>query len=976
MPSQVQLSSKPLTGRYRVTCPDPVDNLLYTNPLVSRSLSRDTSGHWVGIGIGRNCSGTYDKIEVWNANTHQYRQNGFGWYIRFVGRNGANTQMRIVPDWDDPLTGGDTTSAEPLEYNHTKVLNASDTLYYEAVPFEMLQTYETNPQVIVQVGDYPAVCKNLTCDYNYVVPQGEVTAFTYTASTKQLTLTGTNLPANASLVRHVEFAHSYCTLTAVSNTSVTCTLDYEPVCGDHLPKLVSKYGLVNNSASLTAETITCTISSVVPTTDLNLLGGDNLTISGTQFPWNLQTSVVDIKFNDAQQTTCTPQTSTSTELVCLTGAFDQSVSAGQTVGVTVVINGQTVANTLSMTTMTTTKAGQTLSPDSANPTLKTQINITLESTFPYTLNKSHFSVNATNITNPSYMRMMNVIAVYDSSKTITCMFGGAWSGEYQISIRHKDFGLLDTTGLHLTVGSNVTSYTPMVGSIYGGTLLTITGTNFGKEFTDNPVQISTLGAVGSIDCFLEAISQTEIKCRLDKANKTDGTEGKMLVFLKVSEEAACVPNETCQWTYSASIPEVQNMTTAWDETNNYWTVVVNGNNFAGTTAGTVLKVDGRDQTTVSLNTTHAVFRVSNITGWVLHNMALYFDVGLPKGYDTVIEGKNFTLSPKLVSVSPNAGSTGGSLIIARLEGLGTLSNTTQAYWNAHGGTLVDVATNQDICQSVIVKQYGEVECITKPGVVAAGTVIGAKSYETNEQLPCSNSANPSSCQYQQLDTDTFPVVSSISNAVSGQIVFTGTNFYTTGYAANASYGGAYADAITIDSATQVTATWTYGLPPLTTALMPSLWFNETGTDVRHYANISTTLSKTLTVTGADSALTCSFAGGCNLTVNAEGLSTILKNDSINNFISVCDERCEFIQNLSDSSKAVCKLPKMSTVYSNANFKIETSQDDLRFRKTFGNIRDISMPFDNQLTLMPTISSSMSECYIGGSFKANHVGMLS
>lgn len=179
-------------------------------------------------------------------------------------------------------------------------------------------------------------------------------------------------------------------------------------------------------------------------------------------------------------------------------------------------------------------------------------------------------------------------------------------------------------------------------------------------------------------------------------------------------------------------------------------------------------------------------------------------------------------------------------------------------------------------------------------MIAAGTVIGAKSYESSESISCYNSANSALCQYQQVETDTFPVVSSISNAVSNQIVFTGTNFYTTGYAANSSYGGAYADSISIDSATQVTATWTYGLPPMTDALMPLLWFNETGTDVRHYANISSTLSKTLTVTGADSTLTCSFAGGCNFTVNAEGLSTILKNDSINNFISVCDERCEFI----------------------------------------------------------------------------------
>ena len=139
--------------------------------------------------------------------------------------------------------------------------------------------------MVVQVGDYPAVCKNLSCQYNYTQPVGEVTNYTYTAATRELWLNGTNLPVNVSQIRYVKFAHSLCKLTNVSNASLTCTLDYEPVCGDHLPELVSKYGLVNNSAALVAETITCTVTSVVPTTQLNLLGGDNLTISGTQFPW-------------------------------------------------------------------------------------------------------------------------------------------------------------------------------------------------------------------------------------------------------------------------------------------------------------------------------------------------------------------------------------------------------------------------------------------------------------------------------------------------------------------------------------------------------------------------------------------------------------------------------------------------------------------------------------------------------------------
>jgi len=134
-----------------------------------------------------------------------------------------------------------------------------------------------------------------------------------------------------------------------------------------------------------------------------------------------------------------------------------------------------------------------MTPSSVNPTLKTKITLALQSDFPYTLNKSDFTVNATNITNPSYFRQMNVIGVNDTTKTLTVMFGGAWSGLYQMNIRHNQYGLINTTVLILTVGSNVTSISPSTGSIYGGTEITITGTNFGAVFTDNPVQISTFG---------------------------------------------------------------------------------------------------------------------------------------------------------------------------------------------------------------------------------------------------------------------------------------------------------------------------------------------------------------------------------------------------------------------------------------------------------------------------------------------------
>lgn len=74
----------------------------------------------------------------------------------------------------------------------------------------------------------------------------------------------------------------------------------------------------------------------------------------------------------------------------------------------------------------------------------------------------------------------NVLSVDDTNKKVKVMFGGAKSGMFKMKIRHNEYGLIDTSNMILDVSSKVTNYSPKIGSIYGGTLLTITGTNFGK----------------------------------------------------------------------------------------------------------------------------------------------------------------------------------------------------------------------------------------------------------------------------------------------------------------------------------------------------------------------------------------------------------------------------------------------------------------------------------------------------------------
>lgn len=480
LPSAVGLSAPPISGNYRIKCVAADGTESY-----SHDATFSTSNNWLNNQISNGCDRLYDLTEIEYGNDFAYAENGRSWILRFIGLNEDPGQFEIVQSETDPLVAGEDGN---ITFFANTTVPYGQNLFFEPIPFEMLRTYETEPQLIVTVGDLPAVCHNLTCDFTYVEAVGKVTSFVYDSTSSKLTLTGVDMPALITDIAKVEFALSDCAVDelTLSATNLECTLVQEPTCGDFTPILRSNLGIIPNADTMAAETITCTVSTVAPSADLNLLGGDNITISGVNFPHNFETSTVSIKFTDTQQTECIPMTSTTSELVCLTQPFDQA-SGVQTLDLVIDINGQSVSSSLQITTMSNVKSSTTISPSSASPVLKTRITVSLESDFPHTLDRADFSINATSTTNSSYVRYLNVIEVDDAEKTLVALFGGAESGQFQVSIRHKAYGLVGTEGLILEVRSEVTSFTPNTGSIYGGTLLTITGTNFGSEITDNPV---------------------------------------------------------------------------------------------------------------------------------------------------------------------------------------------------------------------------------------------------------------------------------------------------------------------------------------------------------------------------------------------------------------------------------------------------------------------------------------------------------
>jgi hypothetical protein len=100
----------------------------------------------------------------------------------------------------------------------------------------------------------------------------------------------------------------------------------------------------------------------------------------------------------------------------------------------------------------------------------------------------------------------------------------------------------------------------------------------------------------------------------------------------------------------------------------------------------------------------------------------------------------------------------------------------------------------------------------------------------------------------------------------------------------------------------------------------------------------------------------------------------MKQNKDANYISVCDEKCEFDESASTSTVTKCKVPRVSTIYSNENFEIAKKSENLKAREFFGDGTDYQLVFDDDLVVAPNIAGAT--CKVGMKFKEGHVGMLS
>jgi len=104
-----------------------------------------------------------DEIEVESMPTYGSSDEGVHFRVFFQRASQNYDQaFEVASSSSDPLSGNGV-SAQGVE-----VRPRGPNAFIEALPFEMLRTAHTNPQLIVSVEGLPAVCTAIDCDYTYL----------------------------------------------------------------------------------------------------------------------------------------------------------------------------------------------------------------------------------------------------------------------------------------------------------------------------------------------------------------------------------------------------------------------------------------------------------------------------------------------------------------------------------------------------------------------------------------------------------------------------------------------------------------------------------------------------------------------------------------------------------------------------------------------------------------------------------------
>ena len=355
LPRSAQLSNLPLKGSFVIQCilQDGI------TPALTADIGVKNSTGQIITAIGNACPNYKEKIELWDAPTYGYYDDGRDFYIRFLGLNYDIPQMQIFASNLNPIiaNGLNFGSSTQRPYDPTLIM-------YEPLPFEFVHTNETQAQVLVSVNGLPAVCASNYCGYSYMAPVAQITDFTISGST--LTIIGSSFLSQDNLVG-ITLGNHQCTITSVTSTQILCTVT--AVAGSWQPVLTDVNGIVPVTTAKFLY-VPLIVTSVTPNSGLNPTGGNTIQITGQNFPASL---------HDAQQLSvtlsngspCQISNSSYTVIYCLTGPFDGTSSTST---VTLEVNLESDSSS-TVSLAGTTPIILSIDPTTASPVLKTPLTL-------------------------------------------------------------------------------------------------------------------------------------------------------------------------------------------------------------------------------------------------------------------------------------------------------------------------------------------------------------------------------------------------------------------------------------------------------------------------------------------------------------------------------------------------------------------------------------------------------------------------
>uniref|UniRef100_H2Y4C5 G8 domain-containing protein n=1 Tax=Ciona savignyi TaxID=51511 RepID=H2Y4C5_CIOSA len=425
--------------------------------------------------------------------------NGFG--QAKVSRSGSCHEIDYTIEW---LTNGGSKSL--LQINTTNIVGAPDLVgevkkttsggvFHDPIPGEMLRQAYTKPQVVT-INGIPSYCRG-DCEFEYKAENTPVVQ-SFSPNTGSwntvVTIIGEKFgtPATANVSVHIGRAN--CTVTQHTDTQLQCEVIefiYSTVYFFRLHVIIS----VLCSMQRLPESSTCLQlfkASISPVTAASTSGGALLNITGTGFGPNSEVYVGDkqcMRKKDARYS--------STHLVCMLPPH--AAGTGLSVFLSVTIASSFTYSDASLPIISA------IAPTTSTVIGGQSLNIT-GSNFGSSISDVKITIAGKDCAISSW-----------SMTFLQCSLPSAPPGVHPVNVLVAETGIADLTQNNIsgiTYTFQVDGISPQHGSIYGGSMLTITGSGF----VNDPSLNISIG--NQAQCMVQSVSNNRVTCKVGSLAKT------------------------------------------------------------------------------------------------------------------------------------------------------------------------------------------------------------------------------------------------------------------------------------------------------------------------------------------------------------------------------------------------------------------------------------------------------------------------